>query len=173
MFRIEALSDRHHRKGFASASEPLSRYLHTQVSQDVRRRITTCWVAVSAEWSVERSAERQAGELAPVLAYYTLAASSVLLTDLPAETTKKLPRYPSVPVARVGRLAVHQRLAGQRLGSALVWDARQRAMSSALAAFAMVVDAKDEVAAAFYRHLGFQAFGQRPLQLFLELPKPG
>ena len=169
MFSIEELSDKHDRKSFLSVSEPLNRYLHTQVSQDVRRRITTCWVAVANEVPPGLPVEAAA----PVLAYYTLAAGSVLLTDLPAETTKKLPRYPSVPVARMGRLAVHQRLAGQRLGSALVWDARQRAMASALAAFAVVVDAKDEEAAAFYRHLGFKAFGQRPLQLFLELPKQG
>jgi hypothetical protein len=40
-----------------------------------------------------------------------------------------------------------------------------RALRSEIAVFALVVDAKDEQAAAFYRHLGFRAFVSNPLQL--------
>ena len=75
--------------------------------------------------------------------YYTLAAAGVPLGELPEELVKKLPRYPSVPVARLGRLAVDQAFRGQKLGGALVWDAVSRAIRSEVAVAALVVDAKD------------------------------
>jgi hypothetical protein len=40
-----------------------------------------------------------------------------------------------------------------------------RAIRSEIAVFALVVDAKDDEAAAFYRHHGFSAFASNPLQL--------
>ena len=86
---------------------------------------------------------------------YTLAAGGVPLTDLPEALIKRLPRYPSVPVARVCRLAVDKAFHGQKLGGALLADAAIRAMRSEVAVFALVVDAKDDAADAFNRHYGF------------------
>ena len=48
-------------------------------------------------------------------------------------------------------------------------DALERATRSEIAAFALVVDAKDEAAAAFYSHHGFIALPDSPLTLFLPL----
>ncbi len=62
---------------------------------------------------------------ARIAGYYTLAAAGVPLADMPAELAKRLPRYRSVPVARLGRLAVDQAYRGRKLGSALLWDAVQ------------------------------------------------
>jgi GNAT superfamily N-acetyltransferase len=106
---------------------------------------------------------------AKVAGYYTLAAAGVLLADLPAELAKRLPRYPLVPVARLGRLAVDQAYRGRKLGSVLLWDAVQRSLRSEIAVFALVVDAKDDQAEAFYRHHGFAPFGSQPRQLVLPL----
>lgn len=72
----------------------LDHYLKHQVSQDIRRRMTTCFVAVT--------------EGLQIAGFYTLASTSVLLLDLPAHLQKKLPRYPSVPAVRMGCLAVDQ-----------------------------------------------------------------
>jgi predicted GNAT family N-acyltransferase len=74
-----------------------------------------------------------------------------------------------VPVARLGRLAVAQAYRGRKLGSALLWDAVQRSLRSEIAVFALVVDAKDDQAEAFYEHHGFLRFGSRSRQLFLPL----
>jgi ribosomal protein S18 acetylase RimI-like enzyme len=104
-----------------------------------------------------------------VVGYYTLAAASVLLADLPDATAKKLPRYPSVPAIRMGRLAVDQGFKGRGLGGALLADALERAARSEIAAFAFVVDAKDDTAAAFYEHHGFIALPDTPSTLFLPL----
>jgi GNAT superfamily N-acetyltransferase len=155
-FLIEVLSSSHDRESFSCGVEALDRYFHKQVTQDVRRRATACYVALEAA-------------RAKVAGYYTLAAAGVLLADLPAELAKRLPRYPSVPVARLGRLAVDQAYRGRKLGSVLLWDAVQRSLRSEIAVVALVVDAKDDQAEAFYRHHGFVPFGRQPRQLVLPL----
>ncbi len=154
-FLLAQLDAAHDRTAFSSDSEPLNRYLREQVTQDIRRRVAACFVAVADE-------QRIAG-------YYTLASTSLRLTDLPASVGKKLPRYPTVPAVRMGRLAVDQAFKGQGLGGALLADALDRAARSEIAAFALMVDAKDEVAAAFYRHHGFMALPDSSLTLFLPL----
>jgi ribosomal protein S18 acetylase RimI-like enzyme len=154
-FQLAPLDAAHDRTTFNSGSNPLDRYLQEQVTQDVRRRVAACFVALA-------DGQRIAG-------YYTLASASLLLADLPASTGKKLPRYPTVPAVRMGRLAVDQTLKGQGLGGALLADALDRAARSEIAAYALMVDAKDEAAAAFYRHHGFIALPDLPLTLFLPL----
>ena len=154
-FQLAPLDATHDRAAFNSGSEPLNRYLREQVTQDFRRRVAACFVALTDE-------KRIAG-------YYTLASASLLLADLPASTGKNLPRYPTVPAVRMSRLAVDQTYKGQGLGGALLADALDRTASSEIAAFALMVDAKDEAAAAFYRHHGFVALPDSPLTLFLPL----
>ncbi|WP_163057731.1 GNAT family N-acetyltransferase [Acidithiobacillus ferrooxidans] len=154
-FLLAPLDATHDRAAFNSGSEPLNRYLREQVTQDIRRRVAACFVALTDE-------KRIAG-------YYTLASASLLLADLPASTGKNLPRYPTVPAVRMSRLAVDQTYKGQGLGGALLADALDRTASSEIAAFALMVDAKDEAAAAFYRHHGFVALPDSPLTLFLPL----
>ena len=154
-FQLSPLDTAHDRAGFNSESEPLNRYLREHATQDVRRRVAACFVTLSDR-------QRIAG-------YYTLASASVLLADLPAIIGKKLPRYPSVPTVRMGRLAVDQEFKGRGLGGALLADALTRATRSEIAAFALMVNAKDEAAAAFYAHHGFIALPDSPLTLFLPL----
>lgn len=154
-FRLAPLDTEYDRAVFTSGSEPLDRYLREQVTQDVRRRVAACFVAL---------ADRQR-----IAGYYTLASASLLLADLPGISAKKLPRYPTVPAVRMGRLAVDQAFKGQGLGGALLADALDRAARSEIAAYALMVDAKDEAAAAFYRHHGFIALPDSPLTLFLSL----
>lgn len=154
-FRVAPLDASHDRATFNSGSEPLDRYFQQQVTQDVRRRVAACFVALASE-------QRIAG-------FYTLASASLLLADLPASVGKKLPRYPTVPAVRMGRLAVDREFKGRGLGAALLADALNRAARSDIAAYALMVDAKDESAATFYRHHGFIALPDSPLTLFLPL----
>jgi len=141
-FRIEPLSTAHYRSSFQSGSEPLDRYLREQASQDTKRRIATCFVAVRIDTH----------ELA---GYYTLAATGIPVHQLSPQITKRLPRYPVVPAALLGRLAVAIRYHGKGLGSALLGDSIMRAARTELGVFAIVVDAKDEAAQRFYDHHGF------------------
>jgi ribosomal protein S18 acetylase RimI-like enzyme len=143
------------RSTFNSGSAPLDRYLREQVTQDIRRRVAACFVALTDE-------RRIAG-------YYTLATACVPLVDLPGDIARRLPRYAAVPAIRMGRLAVDQAFKGQGLGGALLVNALRRAANSEIAAFALIVDAKDDQAAAFYRHYEFIALGDSSLRLFLPL----
>ena len=154
-FLVAPLDAAHERTGFHSGSDPLDRYLREQVTKDIRRRVAACFVALA-------DGQRIAG-------YYTLASASLLLADLPASICKKLPRYPTVPAVRMGRLAVDQTFKGQGLGGALLADTLDRAARSEIAAYALIVDAKDESAAAFYRHHGFIALPDSSRTLFLPL----
>lgn len=157
-FRIEVLGAAHDRTAFSCSVEALDHYLVRQATQDIRRRVSACYVAVEA------TTGRMAG-------YYTLTAGGIPLNDLPPNLTRQLPRYPSVPVARVGRLAVDRSFQGRQLGAALLADATLRAARSEVAVFALVVDAKDDADAAFYRHHGFEPFGSQGRQWILPLAR--
>lgn len=155
-FTIQPLGGAHDRRSFSCGVPALDRYLHELAAQDMRRRISNCFVAVDAD-------------AATIAAYYTFAATSFPLADLPPALTKRLPRYAALPAGLIGRLAVDQRFRGKRLGSSLIMDAVQRAANADPSIFALVVDAKDDEATAFYRHLGFQSFASRPMSLFLPI----
>lgn len=157
-FRLEPLGPGHGRSAFACGVGALDQYLASQANQDVRRRVSACYVAV------ELSSGAVAG-------FYTLAAGSVPLNDLPPDLIQRLPRYPAVPVARIGRLAIDKRFQGQKLGGALLADAALRAARSEVAVFALIVDAKDDAAAAFYRHHGFEPIGGNDRQLIVSLKR--
>ena len=62
-----------------------------------------------------------------------------------------------------------QEFKGQGLGGALLADALDRAVSSDIASYAMIMDAKDAATAAFYQHHSFIAMPDKPLTLFLPL----
>jgi hypothetical protein len=100
----------HERASFSCGSAPLDHYFERQVSQDIRRRITACYVAVC-------NASNQ------VAGFYTLSAAPISVTQLPDRFKKNLPRYPSVPAVRIGRLAIDMKFQGQGLGSTLLINA--------------------------------------------------
>lgn len=154
-FVIEPLAA-HGRLSFSCGVEALDRYLQTQAGQDTRRRVSNCFVAVPEGGTA-------------IAGYYTLAASSLQLGELAASHAKKLPRYPMLPSALVGRLAVDRQFTRAGLGTAMLSDAILRAARAEPAVYAIVVDAKDDTAADFYRRLGFAGFTSRPLSFYLPL----
>ena len=153
-FVIEPLAA-HDRTSFNCGVEALNRYFREQVTQDVRRRLSNCFVAVTSTGAVA--------------SYYTLASASVSLTELAEAESRRLPRYKLLPAGLIGRLAVDLDFRGQGLGAALVVDAIGRAARAEPMIFALIVDAKDESAAAFYAHLGFRPFESRASSLYLPL----
>jgi ribosomal protein S18 acetylase RimI-like enzyme len=155
-FRLGPLGGEHERSLFHCGEDALDHYFKTQVTQDIRRHIANCFVAVEAGTS-------------NVAAYYTISAASIPLVDLPPEETKRLPRYPTVPAVRIGRLAVDQRFQGRGLGGALLADAASRTLKADAAAFTLLVDAKNDQAVAFYQRFGFRVLASQPRTLFLPL----
>lgn len=155
---VEPLGRQHDRTAFHCGADALDRYLKQQARQDADKRVAAPFVAVNPP-------------ITRVLGYYTLSASVVTLTDLPDELTRRLPRYPQLPVTLLGRLAVDQSARVQRLGEHLLLDALHRSLTHAdeIAAMAVVVDAKDENAAAFYRHYGFIPLQAQPRRLYVPM----
>jgi ribosomal protein S18 acetylase RimI-like enzyme len=154
---IEPLAAHHDRRDFSCGEPALDTYLRERAAQDVRRGLARVFVATG------ETRHRIAG-------YYSVSAASFARAELPAELAKRLPHYP-VPAAVIGRLAVDRRHQGRRLRETLLLDAVRRALraSAAIAVYAVIVDAKNERARAFYQRYGFQSFPATPSRLFLPL----
>ncbi|MGB0087666.1 MAG: GNAT family N-acetyltransferase [Rhodomicrobiaceae bacterium] len=157
---IEPLGKQHDRAAFSCGVEPLDRYFKLQAGQESRRHIANCFVAV------DRTDNSIAG-------FYTLSATSVTFDGLPEGLRKKLPRYPDVPAALVGRLARNLRHRGQGVGRRLIVDAMRRTLAADLAATLLVVDAKDDAALRFYREIGFLDIGPGRSRLYMPVAEIG
>ncbi|HDX0975794.1 GNAT family N-acetyltransferase [Avibacterium paragallinarum] len=153
--KITAFDKTYLRDHFDCGVQPLNQYLQKQVSQDIKRRIASCFTVVD--------------EHHRILGYYTLASTSIPLVDLPESLKKKLPRYPSVPAVLLGRLAVDKQAKGYGLGKALLGNALKRIIRSDIAAYALIVDAKDQSAVNFYQQFGFIPFSKDSHKLFFPL----
>jgi ribosomal protein S18 acetylase RimI-like enzyme len=136
--------------------EALDRYFKTQATQDIRRRIANCFVAVEDTTGL-------------VAAYYTIAAASIPLVDLPPDEAKRLPRFPTLLAVRIGRLAVDQKFQGRGLGGLLLMDAMRRTLQVPPVVYTLLVDAKNDQAVDFYQHYGFRPVVGRARTLFLPL----
>ena len=131
-FRIESLAGTHDRADFTCGVPALDRYLANQAGQDAKKGYATVFVAVDVETS-------------RIAAFYTLSMAGVAVHLLPESLKRKMPRYPSVPSVRLGRLAVASSRKGQGVGKWLLLDAMARSLLSEIAWAAFVVDAKDDV----------------------------
>ena len=155
---IELLAKHHDRTNFQCGSETLDRYLQQQARQDAEKHVAAPFVMTAPPDPT-------------VLGYYTLSASVISAGDISPELAKKLPRYPQLPVTLIGRLAVDTRRKGQGKGAFLLMDALRRSLAHAtdIAAMAVVVDAKDEAAAAFYQHFDFTPLESNGRRLYLPM----
>lgn len=141
----ELLDKQHHREGFDCGKELLNSYLKFQAGQDVRRKLSACFVLCDKDSKI-------------IHGYYTLCSHSISLHLLPDGIRKKLPpAYTAVPVILLGRLAIDKRQQGRGLGKILLIDALKRSydISQELGSFAVVVDPLDEAAENFYRNYDF------------------
>ena len=142
---IELLSKKHKKKEFKCGKDILGDYIHKQASQDVKRKLSACFV-----WEDIESGYIQG--------YYTLANSSIPLNIIPERWRKKLPpSYSSIPTTLLGRLAVDKRFQGKGIGQILLVDALKRScgISEKIGSFAVVVDPLDNDAETFYEKFGF------------------
>ncbi len=152
--RFEALQRHHDRSAFISGAPALDEWFHKRAGQDQRRRVAQVFVALDED---------------AVVGFYSLSMFTLALESLPEGLAHRLPRYEAIPAALIGRLARHQRAKGSGLGSLLIADAVTRILGAAeaIAAFAIVVDAKDVFGQRFYEAHGFTSLPSRPRRLFL------
>jgi len=155
---IKELDSGHNRPLFSCGNASLDDYIKRQAKQDVKRRIARVYVATNTLSESD------------IVGYYTLSTLSIDLSALPPEQIKKLPKHP-VPAALIGRLAVSENHQGQGIGAVLLVDAIKRtiAISESIGIYAVVVDAIDDKAAAFYQHFGFKQLSASANRWFLPL----
>ena len=148
----------HDRGGFDCGLVALNEYLQRFAEQHRRKGITSAYVLVDSA-----APER-------ILGYSTLSAAEVDVARLADQDRKRLPQFP-VPCFRMGRLACRADQRGRGLGKILIGCAVDRCLKARaqVAAYALIVDAKDDVAKGFYEHFGFKPLADRNLTLYLPL----
>ncbi len=156
-FRCEPLGKRHDRQRFRCDSPDLESWLQRQARQDQDRHVAAVYVLSPIE------------EPSRIAGFYSLSATSILLSNLPGKFARKLPRYPLVPAILLGRLERDVDFVGT--GETLLMDALARAWrySTEIAAAAIVVDAKDQRAGQFYGRYGFEPIAAVSRRLFLPM----
>jgi len=142
---IELLEKKHNRKDFDCGKELLNNYLKNQAVQDVKRKLSACFVFA------EKGTNNIKG-------YYTLSNNSIPLKSFPEQIQKKIPKsYASIPTTLLGRLAIDTKFQGKGFGKILLIDALKRSyiISKAIGSFAIVVDPIDKEAERFYEKYDF------------------
>src|SRR5690554_742319 len=141
----EPLNSKHKKSEFSCGKEMLDNYLHKQASQDIKRKLSVCFVIKEVETDL-------------IKGYYTLSNNSIPLELVPNEIRKKLPRsYEAIPTILLGRLAIDNKFQAQGIGKLILIDALKRSyeLSKTIGSFAVGVDPIDKDAERFYDKYGF------------------
>jgi GNAT superfamily N-acetyltransferase len=155
---IVHLEKNHIKAEFKSGSDALDQYLKTQASQDIKKNVAVTYVLTYPDSD-------------QVLGYYTISSIGIFPGDLPDDVVRKLPRYPVLPGILLGRLAVDENFKGKKIGTYLLIDALKKslAVSNQIGIVAVIVDAKNKEAVAFYKHHDFIELPENSHRLFLLL----
>jgi len=152
---IERIAKKHDRKSFDCGKPALNDYLLRYARQNEERHASRTYVAIEHGFC-------------RVVGYYALASGSIAFDDVPQDLRRGIGKYP-VPVVVLARLAVDTACKGRGLGGCLLADALGRVLdvSEQIGVRAVVVNALDIEARAFYVHMGFLEMTDDPLHLFL------
>ena len=150
----ELLTEVHDVLRFDCGNEALNRFLQRYALINQRNQSARTYVALRGETRV--------------IGYYSLAAASAEYETVPTRIAKGLAQHP-IPLTLLARLAVDQAEQGSGIGAGLLKDALKRFVQAQaiIGARALVVQAKDEEAVAFYRHFGFEPSPIDAFHLFL------
>jgi GNAT superfamily N-acetyltransferase len=152
------VSKDHDREAFDCGDAQLNEFLRRHARQSHERGGAKTFVATPT------------GDERRVLGFYSLSPASIEHARAPALASKGLARY-EVPVFRLGRLAVDARWQGHGLGGQLLLAAGRRCIRAAaeVGGVALLIDAKDERVAGWYRAYGALSLLDAPLSLVLPL----
>ncbi len=150
------LNNKHDRKGFDCGDAHLNGWLKQTARQHKEKGISSTFVSVTDETSVE------------ILGFYAISLAELLSANLPEHYRKRLPT--KLPVFRLGRLATALSHRGKGIGEFMLFDAIDRAtrITSEVGGVGLVVDAKP-TAVEFYQTYGFEQMADHPQNLFLPL----
>jgi len=142
------------RNAFHCGEVSLDAWLATQARQSMASRDAVTYLLMDNEI---------------IAGYFCLSAGQVSRADAPANVSRRAPD--PIPVVRMGRLAVGSPYQGRGWGAELLREALLSAVSAVklIGGRALLVDALDERAIAFYRRYGFVVSPIHPLQLLIPL----
>jgi predicted GNAT family N-acyltransferase len=158
--RFEPLDKKKHdRAAFSCEQESLDRYLKEHATQEIKKRVAAVYVLTP--------------DGKTIAGYYTLSQYVIEAGELPPELVQQLhlPKYDKLPATLLGRLARSKHFKRRGVGELLLMGALKRALehSRNIASVAVVVDAIDEHARAFYIRYGFIEVPNHPNRLFVTM----
>lgn len=151
------LAEEHRLDDFRCTSSELAKWLTDRARKNHRDGASKCFVVCDDQQNV--------------IGYYALAAGSVSHEIAPGRIKRNTPD--PVPVAVLGRLAVHSNWTSQGIGRGLLKDAIQRTLQAAgqMGIQALLCHAIDEEAKAFYIKHGFIESPIDPMTVILGLAR--
>jgi GNAT superfamily N-acetyltransferase len=156
LWREVAIEKGHDLMGFDCGQAGLNAFFSQHARKAHENSISKTYAAVDS------------GDGRTVHGFYTLSPAQVDFYRLPEIARPSGGRYP-VGGFRLGRLAVNRALQGQGFGGQLLVAAAVRCIPASveIGGTAMIIDAKDEKAAAWYRLYGAVSLSDAPLSLVL------
>jgi len=130
---------------FNCGNEALNRYLTIQAGQDMRKKLSVCFV-LNDDYTRD------------LIGYYTLSSYSIDADAIPDSLKVNAPRnYSRLPATLLGRLAIDLKFQGKGLGEFVLLNALERALDASIkiASLAVIVDPIDKSAERFYSKYGF------------------
>lgn len=157
-WREVPIAKRHDRESFDCGDHALNDFLRRHARQSHEKGASKTFVAVSKS------------DAKSILGYYTLCPGSLEYARAPEMVRKGLARH-DVPVFRLARLAVDQKVQTRGLGGQLILAAGHRCLLAAkeVGGVALVIDAKNDRAARWYANHGAVPLADAPLVLVLPL----
>ncbi|MEI8094184.1 MAG: GNAT family N-acetyltransferase [Spirochaetales bacterium] len=151
-FRLERISRSWAKRPFHCGKPSLDDYFKHYALKNDAAGISRAFVAID--------------EAENVVGYFTLSSGHVESPYWPESVRRGLGKYP-LPVALIGKLAARDK--GKGVGSWLLRQAFEKVILACgeVAIFAVIVDALDDEALGFYRHVGFHQFLDEPMRLFV------
>ncbi len=158
VWREEPIAKSHDRASFDCGDEQINDFLRRFARQSHEQNASKTFCAVDP--AVHNR----------ILGFYTIAPSSAAYEKVPTAMTKGLARH-EVSGFKLARLATDLTVAGQGLGGQLLVSAALRCLrvSAEGGGLLLIIDAKSERAAAWYRGYGAESLTGAPLTLVMPL----
>jgi GNAT superfamily N-acetyltransferase len=158
LWHEEPISKSHHRKAFDCGDAELNTFLTKYARQAHERGSAKAFCAIDS------------ANPGAILGFYSITPAQLEYGRVPDELRKGLPRH-AVGGFRLARLATERRVQGQGLGGQLLSAAARRAIlaAEAVGGVVLVIDAKNDRAAAWYASYGCVRLDDAPLTLIMSL----
>lgn len=143
--------------GFDCGEQALNNFLSLRALNEMSQRLSVTTVALDEK-------------VTSIIGFYSISPTQIAKASLSNREGRGVP-YNLVPGIRIGRLAIDKNYQGKGFGAKLLKHALQKCfkMSEEFGGRVIVVDAKNDIAAAFYERYGFKSIKDDPLLFVLKI----